>query len=208
MICIHASTGDHENSQAQAETVDLKEEANTNISCLLTHSKQIADCQNSPLEASTSGILTQIVMDIFPDIIREWIVQYTTEEYILTHMTGYFFRNKVYKSLKDCNFPTLLEAVRSGRPIDMPFLYRYNYKCQNDSDKKCNDDIIRMEEIYDRIIGTGNSSINEEERYTLLQDIKEILKHFDDYFKKKHDETFEGRFEYLVKYWGFAVSFI
>lgn len=209
------TTGNHENRRTQTEEVDDKEEVleesgNRNLSCSLSLPKQLVDYQDAPLEASTIGILTQMVLDVFPDIIREWILTHTTADNICKSMTGYVVCGKEYTSLEECNFPTLLDVARQCKEKNIPILkyIKYNKKIPTDSDKTPNDDIIRMDRIYNRIIVNGSSAMNEREKDKILHEIKEILKRFDDFFKKNHFETYEGRFDYLCKYWGFAVSVI
>lgn len=189
----------------------MKEQGNTDTSFSFTTPRQIVNNQDIPLEASTIGSLMQLVVDVFPDIIREWLLTYTTEEKINANMKGHVVLGMVrYTSLKDSNFPTILAVVRYCRTLNIPYVYdhRYTQKTISDSDKSPTDDIIRMETIYNRIIVTGSSTINEEERCKILQEIREIFKRFDEYFIKKHNETYVGRFEYLCKYWGFAASII
>lgn len=209
----HFTTVNHENKLTQTEKVEIKKEVlketeSITNSYLLSPPKELFDYQNTPLEVSTIGILTQIVLDVFPDIIREWILTHTTDEHLSESVSGDFVCGKVYTSLEDCNFPTLLEVAGKCKMNNIPILKydKYNQIFPTDSDKSPTDDIIRMEKVYDRIIVTGSSVISEEKKNEILHEIKEILKRFDEYFEKKHFETYEGRFLYLCKYWGFAVS--
>lgn len=180
---------------------ELKEKTKTELRKLL-HQKDdsIDDCQ--PI----LGYMMQVIVDLFPDIVRDWFMKYFSLEELMKEISREESLQSLlsdHLSLTEYSLDKLFEIGKKLMNIKEPEKGWETYP--NDTDQAPSDDIVRMILLAKRVRSRLNSFISAEERDRFMTETKNVVSRFDTLLDKQL--TFQERLTHLSNEWEFLVSF-